>query len=171
MAETRNIARAFSLVELLIIVAIIGILAAVVMPTVVTHSRRAKEAAARENLQILRSAIELYAAQHNGIPPGYFGGDVTTTPNQLVFMLQMLRSTDIRGFLGDTGDPAFPYGPYLTSIPVNPLNGLRSIRMVDNTEPFPEPAGKHGFIYQPATKTIRLDTPGNDLQGVPYIDY
>ena len=66
-------AKAFSIAELVIVAAIIGILAALAVPTLHSHSMEAKEAAARENLQLLRGAIELYAARHAGVPPGYRG--------------------------------------------------------------------------------------------------
>ena len=66
--------RAFSLVEILIVVAVLGILAAIALPTFQGYIVEAKEAAAKDNLCILRSAIELYAAQHDGVPPGIPGG-------------------------------------------------------------------------------------------------
>lgn len=46
--------KGFSLVELLIVVAILGILAAIVMPEYQSHSQDAKEVAAKDNLRILR---------------------------------------------------------------------------------------------------------------------
>ncbi|RKY11715.1 MAG: hypothetical protein DRP65_03460, partial [Planctomycetota bacterium] len=48
--------KAFSLVELLIVVAILGILAAIVVPEFQTYTQQAKEAAAKDNLRILRNA-------------------------------------------------------------------------------------------------------------------
>ena len=71
--------KAFTLVEVLIVVAILGILAAIVLPVFRSHSQKAKESAAKDNLRILRNTIEIYAAQHNGIPPGYKNND----PSQL----------------------------------------------------------------------------------------
>ena len=58
----------FSLVELIIVVAVLGIMAAIVVPQFQNQSTKAKEAVAKEGLRILRSAIELYTAQHSGIP-------------------------------------------------------------------------------------------------------
>ena len=73
--------KAFTLVEILIVVTILGILAAIALPTFQGHIIQAKEAAAKDNLRILRNAIELYAAQHNDMPPGYINGDLENPLN------------------------------------------------------------------------------------------
>jgi prepilin-type N-terminal cleavage/methylation domain-containing protein len=62
--------RAFSLVELMIVVAVLGILAAIVVPQFQRHSTQAKEAVAKDSLRLLRGAIELYTARHGGRPTG-----------------------------------------------------------------------------------------------------
>ena len=52
--------RAFTLVEVLIVVAILGILGALVLPTFRGHIIEAKEAAAKDNIRIFRNAIEYF---------------------------------------------------------------------------------------------------------------
>jgi prepilin-type N-terminal cleavage/methylation domain-containing protein len=163
--------KAFSLVELMIVIAVIGILAAMVLPKISNYSLEAKEAAAKENLQTFRSAIELYASQHNGVPPGYTNNDVSTIPSQLNFILQLARTTNSAGVVGDKGTPGFIFGPYLPKVPKNPFNDQGSIRTIANGAAFPAATDKFGYIYQPATKTIRLDKEGNDSKGCPYADY
>jgi general secretion pathway protein G len=59
--------RGFSLVELMIVVAVLGIMAAIVVPQFQSHSIEAKIAVAKDNLRILRSAIDLYTAQHGSL--------------------------------------------------------------------------------------------------------
>jgi prepilin-type N-terminal cleavage/methylation domain-containing protein len=51
---------AFTLVEILIVTAILGILAAIVIPEFQAHATQAKEAAAKESLRMLREAIDRY---------------------------------------------------------------------------------------------------------------
>lgn len=51
--------KAFTLVEILIVVAILGILAALTLPIFQDHMTEAKEAAAKENLRLLRNAIQI----------------------------------------------------------------------------------------------------------------
>ena len=148
--------RAFSLVELLIVVAILGILAAIVLPIVQEHSTMAKEAAAKDTLRILRNVFELYAAQHNNVAPGYAFDDPSRTPTALALRDQIINPTK-----------------YLKRIPKNPFNGLGvQVLIILNDAPFPNnPTGQGSWIYKPQTKEIRIDWPGTDRDGVPYYDY
>ncbi len=149
--------KGFTLIELLIVMAIMGIIAAAVVPAVQRHITKTKEAAAKESLHILRNAIELYAAQHNGIPPGYPNDNLDSTPEMSAFGKQMMEWED-----------------RLSEIPVNPFNRQYLIKLLDKTEPFPaQPIGPdlYGWIYKPITKTIKLNWAGTDTAGVSYFDY
>jgi len=72
--------RGLSVAELMIVVAVLGIMAAIVVPQFQSYSTQAKKAVAKDGLRMLRSAIELYTAQHSGIPPGYENDDPSTVP-------------------------------------------------------------------------------------------
>ena len=159
----------FTLVEILIVVAILGILAAITIPAFQGHILEAKESAAKTNLQILRNVIGVYATQHKDIPPGYFDGELIPS-----FMLypQLTSYTDIEGSATSTKSQNFPYGPYLKKIPENLFNNKTTIKILADSESFPETAdGSFGWIYKPANKTIRLDWPGTDSEGIYYYDY
>ena len=161
---------AFSLVELLIAVAIIGILAAAVMPRFRNHILKAKSSAAKQNLQTLRSVIELYAGQHDGLAPGY-RLDISDEPHWNFFVLQVIISkTNSEGQPGSGSD--YPFGPYLRSLPKNPFNKSASARIIANNKKFPtEASGSEGWIYKPATKQIKLNHSGTDIEGISYFDY
>ena len=55
--------KAFSLVELLIVIAILGIAAALVIPELTGHTQQTKEAVAKENIRTLRQQIDLYVVK------------------------------------------------------------------------------------------------------------
>jgi general secretion pathway protein G len=101
---------AFSLIELVIVVAIAGLLAAIALPRMSAGARGAGSAAVLADLSSLRRAIELYAIDHDG-----------NYPNLIKFMNQLTRFTDIDGKDRKTpGDP-YIFGPYLRMIPVLPV--------------------------------------------------
>ncbi|MBA7691409.1 hypothetical protein ES703_99952 [subsurface metagenome] len=164
--------KAFTLVEILIVVALLGILAAIALPALKGNIRQAKEAAAKENLRVLRNAIELYAAQHNDFPPGYKNG----TPDllQTTVIRQLCWATTIEGVYAPLGTAGYPLGPYLSAIPANPFNNKNTIRVLGAATQFPDPptnTGTFGWIYKPSTKTIKLNYHGTDSEGVRYYDY
>jgi prepilin-type N-terminal cleavage/methylation domain-containing protein len=145
--------KAFTLAEILIVVAILGILAAIALPQFQSHAEQAKGAAAKETLHILRQQIELYAARNDGVSPGYMGKG-TGPPWEGAFYVDLVRDN------------------YISERPKNPFNNLMTINMIEDDQPFPiEPTGAYGWVYQPQTKTINLDWPGTDKEGIRYYDY
>ena len=61
--------RGFTFVEVLIVVTIIGILATIALPSFQLAVTKAKEAALKENLFILRDVIDQYYADQERYPP------------------------------------------------------------------------------------------------------
>ncbi|MHC4125209.1 MAG: type IV pilin protein [Planctomycetota bacterium] len=169
----KEMKKGFSLVELMIVVAVLGILAAVVLPAFQGHVAEARSAAAKDILRVLRSTIMLYATEHNGVAPGYASSDTSQTPNYAYYGWQIMWVTNEDGQWAAPGTPGnYPFGPYFSKLPENPFNNNWMPLMIDNTADFPaEATGTNGFIYKPFTKTIRLDWPGTDKSGVRFYDY
>jgi hypothetical protein len=63
---------------------------------------------------------------------------------------------------------------YLPKIPENPFNNKSFVAVLADASDFPAEAvlfDLYGWMYKPATKTIRLYWPGTDSTGVAYFDY
>src|SRR2546421_13124042 len=111
LARTRK--SGFTLVEILIVVIILGILAAIVIPQFTNASQDARESALLSQLQTLRSQIELYKLQHKDVLP-----DLVTNWNP------MTTKTNVDG---TAVVQAKMFGPYMQSAPSNPLNTLTTV--------------------------------------------
>src|SRR5688572_31370119 len=94
----------FTLVEILIVVIILGILAAIVIPQFTSASQDARKNSLTSQLQTLRSQVELYKLQHlDKLPTGLSASTTDWT--------QLTNKTDAAGSTGTTS--AYPFGPYL----------------------------------------------------------
>jgi len=89
--------RAFTLIEILVVVVLLGILAVVVLPLVANSSISAKESALALDLQMLRRYVLIYKTQHMEVGPGYPDGDTTQAPTEDVFVAQTTMSSNKSG--------------------------------------------------------------------------
>ena len=165
-------ARAFTLVEILIVVVLLGVLAAIVIPAVSKSGTTARESALASDLSLLRRFVLIYKSQHLEVSPGYPNGDPGAAPTGAAFLAQATLSSDMSGRTAAVGTAGFNYGPYLSRIPVNPLNNLDTVQMVANGAAFPAVGDdSHGWTCKPQTGEIRADSTGTNDQGTAYYDY
>jgi prepilin-type N-terminal cleavage/methylation domain-containing protein len=129
-----KVEKGFTLVEILIVVVILGILAAIVIPQFTGASTEAKESSLVSDLQTIRSQVELFKIQHNDILPGeILNADGTITPATAVtFVNAMCLKTDQYGNVGITA--AHRFGPYMKKIPVNPFSNAVAVTVADLAE-------------------------------------
>ena len=101
--------KGFTLVEILIVVIILGILAAIVIPQFTNASQDARKNSLTSQLQTIRSQIELYKLQHQDKLPDLLGTSSWTL---------LTQKTTMQGTVTSAGS----FGPYLQQVPTNPLN-------------------------------------------------
>jgi len=107
----RNIKKGFTLVELLIVIIIIAVLAAIAIPKFSNSSQRSKESSLRANLKLVRNAIDLFRADTGAFPANMTGLTTSTTAGlSAAAAACTIAATDWRG-------------PYLQAVPVDPVSG------------------------------------------------
>ncbi len=116
---------AFTLIELLIVVAIIGILAAIAVPNFLNAQTRAKVAKVVSNLRSIETALEMYYLDENSYTSwawdgnDYYGFRQLSTPiayiNSSDAFLNPFKGKNMFGEYAATGaelDPMFELGTY-----------------------------------------------------------
>ena len=108
----------FSLIELLLVVLILGLIAAIAIPRMAHSGEETRKSVCRSNISRMNSAIELWAVTCGGYPNG--GGDLSAEEERLLpigvypktaleFETEILNNRDIF----PDGPPTCPYGvPY-----------------------------------------------------------
>ncbi|MBL7139448.1 MAG: prepilin-type N-terminal cleavage/methylation domain-containing protein [Planctomycetes bacterium] len=150
---------AFTLVEILIVVIILGILAGIVIPNITGVTVISRETNLKENLSKIRAQVQVYRQQHASFPEG------------TEFVDQMTKYTDFDGDVADTQSGDYRYGPYLEQMPSNPVTMDATIRTTS------DPAGRYppgdqngGWWYNEVTGDFYADLTDVhvDNEGNPY---
>lgn len=161
-------AKAFTMVEIMIVVTLLGILAAIVIPALASSTNTARETALASDINLLRRFVLIYAAQHQETEPGYLAGSLS----EANLIEQATEATDSMGRTANRGGTDCNRGPYMGKIPKNPINGKSSIQILADSASFPEAGdNSHGWVYHAASGEIRVDSPGQDGAGHNYYDY
>lgn len=156
--QTNRARRGFSLIELVIVVVIIGIIGAIAIPRMSRGASGAADSGLTADLTVMRTAIDLYKAEHGGVLPKF-----------ATFADQMTTYTDANGTANATKTTTYIYGPYLREIPKLKLGTNKGKNALVATQG----GTVAGWVYDETTGNISANLPDTevDASGVQYNAY
>jgi len=102
--------KGFTLIELMIVVAIIGILSAIAIPKFADLIRKSTEGSTKGNLGAIRSALSIYYGELDGIFPVPLGSGRSDQPGTLGSLLTMENGKFIKDIPDNKTPPYHPDG-------------------------------------------------------------
>ena len=153
----------FTLVELLIVFAILAILAMIVIPQWSKASADARESALGTDLQTVRKQIDLYCQQHAGRSPDL---DEQGKSNTVNFTARLMGRTDALGKLGGGN-----LGPYLIEWPANGFaDSAVGERVKFGVKSAPPRDGSTGWYYSTSSRVFSANSKEGGVSFDPTAD-
>ncbi len=156
---TTRTRRGFTIVELLIVIAILALLAAVAVPQFSDSGNEGKTAAMVSSLSVIRTAVDSYWSQHDAFP-GQTDGEQ--------FARQLTLTTNKAGQVG--AGIGYGYGPYLRRgvLPSNPFVERDDVLVVHGMPT--KATGTEAWIYDASTGEVRANVDGATPDGIKLFD-
>jgi len=167
----------FTLVELVIVVVILGILAAIAVPQVTGSRQDADEAGLRSTLSVLRAGFERFAAQHAAKYPGAVADGLGNgAGTQAAFKNHLLLYSDAQGNCSATKAAGFVYGPYVRkefpAVPCGERVGKSTVKVVDTKDRLAADGDASiGWLYSYTTGEIICNDASVDGEGEKLSSY
>jgi prepilin-type N-terminal cleavage/methylation domain-containing protein len=130
----RRFPRGFTLIELMIVVVILGILAAVATPQFANSSSEARRSSVLTMCRSMSNQLQVYRLQHGDVLPDLAAASA--------------GGNHFQPLIGVTVYDGRNYGPYSQSVPVNPITeGSTVMNAATFTNGVPDPVPGADFIY------------------------
>lgn len=142
-AVRKNVAKGFTLVEILIVVVILGILAAIVVPQFTNAANESRVGNVATQVATIESQLELYAARNNGTYP-------------------TLAELNAAAANGEAGWSVMLDGGYLKELPRNPFDNGFACTAWDSSG-----VSDEAVIYDDSTGWLYDADTGNIAAGAP----
>jgi len=155
MTLPAHVRRGFSLIELVIVVVIIGIIAAIAIPRMSRGASAAADNSLASSVSTLRNAIDLYYTEHTNTYPG----DTTIAA-------QLTGFTDEAGDAKTAADSTHIYGPYLRAVPSLPVGAKKGQTGISTAT-----GATIGWIYTAGVIRANTTASEKDVSGKLYSDY
>ena len=133
----------FTLVEMVVVIIIVAILAAIVGRRFFEFTSSARDRSLRHSLSVLRSAIESHRLRNEGSYPGDAGTEADL-------------KADLR--------------PYLRRFPENPVTQSDAVSAQSTGQPIVAASGTAGWIYDSVSGEIRANSDELSEDGRPYVE-
>jgi prepilin-type N-terminal cleavage/methylation domain-containing protein len=143
--------KGFTLIELMIVVAIIGILAAVAIPRFASMLESAREGATKGNAGAIKSAVSIYYGDNTGIWPS----DITYNFTKYMDRIPPVKATHPIGTLGGIALAG-------SSTVVSCVNVAVDANIATNTD---------GWKYNAGNGNVWVNNAQSDTKGVIYSIY
>ena len=166
-----------SLVELMVVIVIFGIVAALAIPSLTHAATSSVEEELRSDLATLRIAIELYFDDHGAYPGARDASSSAPAGSAAAFELQLTQVTNRDGHVNADNHEGRQFGPYLRrGIPPCPVQSGARRSTVVLICGAAAPAGRsdtgdHGWVFNCDTGYIAANSDACDPSGARYDQY
>src|SRR5687767_12361463 len=141
----------FTLIELMIVVAIIGILAALALPKFASLVEKSREAASKGNLNSVRSSISIYYGDTEGVYPSEMWTDAGYSFSKYLEKIPPVKATHSGIGNGITETPSGTAVQHTTDEAITAIGT--------------------GWRYNPNNGHIFVNSSATDSKGAPYSTY